>query len=1255
MYKCPLTEPQLNVYLDEISKLSNLAYIMYIKIDIPNSFNKDDVFKAFEKMINVHPILLSKIFLKDEEPWIRTDADISIEYVENPTKEFCESFIYKPFNLEESLCRFLLTKTNNTYELNCVFHHIIFDGYSLSVFSNDFYKLLNKETIIEDRKFLDAAEFDFKLKKTKYLENSKEFFDSMFTDKVIEEVSPSLDTDCNGGIYDSNVLIDANQIKKTISKYVITEKEFFMSVFAFTYSKFTFNDNAYFCDIDNGRENLQAYDAIGMFVRTVPVIIDCSNKSLKDFFKASSNVIYNCAYYKYHPFRYLANKYNLNIEPLFQYMLNQNDETKEVDKKNNLKSDVDNINKTKKTFVSNFEFILWNNNSKYSFQIKYSKKFSKAFIQKFSETFNNILSEFCLKDNLNDIELLSTNDIKLLDSINQTETKLKYKDILEAFNNSCKKHLTKTLLTYKDEKYSYSKCAMWINNLTEKMKKIPKKSNVAILTHRSHYYLLTSLAVLNCGCAYVPIDDSFPDERIKFILKDSNASLLLCTSETAERAKEITDLSIINVSDINFDNNNCELNTQFNSEDVAVVLYTSGSTGDAKASLINRQAVLNICSHYIKQTKFSDKDTYSLYASFVFDIHVVGMCVPFMTGGILDIIPKNVRLNFEELNNHFVSHDTTHTFMTTQAGKIFASMNYKSKLKFLYVGGEYLGEYNPPKNLTMFNIYGPTECLAYVSSIQIDKAKYVSSIGYLGPNTKAYILDKERKRLPFGAIGELYLSGHQLSNGYLNRDKDNKESFFDNTFDGNKNGYERMYKTGDVVRFLPDNTLGFIRRVDTQVKIRGNRIELSEVENCIRQINNVKDVAVLTIEINNNNELIAYVVSSSKNINEEIKSYIKLNKPNYMIPSYIITLDSLPYNVNGKLDKTKLKDISLHNLNRKIKKPKTKLEKGMVKCVSECFNIKKEKIGIDTNLNSLGINSMQAIRLSSLYKKELNLDLSAYDILKNETIIDQINLQKAGENYQEVYFYHKNNKKNLILIHPGQGGVESYRVFSKYLDDSFNVICIDQYNMKHINNPIIDVKETAEKYIEFLNKYQVEEPYILGGWCIGGNIAYEMAVKLLEQGKKIENVLLLDSSNYNYNFTKDESDKIWNFKFKYMLDNKEKILKDMGLSLSAISDQDIMNYCKITKYSDEGLYFYSPSKYKGKATLFKSVGRTGIQYLDEIPKSIQDKLFIEDSNSNYYEGYVLDLKIIPVPFTHEKFVSEESSKFIAPKIKEICK
>ena len=468
---------------------------------------------------------------KNDTPFIKLGNKPTIKVTNKINKEELIKFLTNSFDINHELSRFLFNKEDKT--LYCVFHHMIFDGLSTMVFSNHLLDILNKKEISKDITFLKASAFSSEIKKTKLYKEAEAFYEKEFVDNE-NIVEPIPDVGDNKPSFNSLKLkVDQTKINEFIKKHEITKNVLFTSIFAYTLSRFTNASQSYFAMIENGRDRLNASNAIGMFVNTLPILIDCSNDSIINFIKKSKEKIYQTINYNFYPFRLLNNQYNVTNNIDFQYQPNINDEIDTNENGSLYEEDL----KKRNDLISDLSFIVTDN----SISVTSSKKYSSSTTKKMLLVYERILNEILIKDNLKDINYTLNEDIKVIDKINHTETKLKYHDILEAFNASLKQYPNNTLVSYLDTKFTYSEGAKWINKLCAILasKKIKRYSHIAVFPHRSHYYQLAALAVENYNSAYVPIDEVYPNNRIKFMIKDTSASAVLVTNETLNRAIDV--------------------------------------------------------------------------------------------------------------------------------------------------------------------------------------------------------------------------------------------------------------------------------------------------------------------------------------------------------------------------------------------------------------------------------------------------------------------------------------------------------------------------------------------------------------------------------------------------------------------------------------------------------------------------------------------------------------------------------------------
>ena len=899
---CPLNEPQLNVYLDIIANNKTDSYLIPIKMDISKKYSVDDLHNALNEIVTVHPIL--KMCINDNHgvPHLVKGNSPEIIFENDADETFIHKFLNKGFNLEKSLCKFLINEKTNEYELFCVFHHLIFDGLSETIFKNDLLDILDGNSIDVEDSFLKISAFNQQIQKTKEYSEAKDYYDLMLAES--DEIGTLLNNvSTNGpGICKCTLDIDLKQFNKFISKNYINENVLFTSVFAYTLSRFTGADKALFNIVENGRDRFNNFDSIGMFVNTLPILADCKNQSVSTFINSMSDLIYSVMRYNYYPFRLLANEHDINANIIFQYRpdwFNKygNDDLSDED-----------LIKDSQDMISDLSVIVNQKDDNYTINIVYSNKYSEKTINRIIDTYNLILSQIINVNNLSDIEYTAKEDLELMDNNNKTEHDLKYKDLLDAFNDNLSKYSEKQFVSYKNRSYTNAECAFIANKIANKLSDlgIDAQDCVGFLVERCEYYMFATLGIMSMGGIYVPLDDNLPDERIKFILNDTQSKVVIVSDETYERANNLSyDVTLLNITDILKEDIGTLSSLPVVYGDLTCILYTSGTTGIPKGVKITRKSVLNLSQYYEETYNLTNDDVYGLYAAIGFDAATLALCQCIYSGSCLSVIPDDIKLNMVKLNEYCMAQNITHTLITTQIGKLFINTIESTSLEVLLVGGEKLGEIESPKDYLLIDAYGPTETFAFVLSIKNSDKIDSSSIGSLNYNTKVYILDDEGRRVPIGAVGELYISGNQIAKGYLNRDEENKKAFLENPFDDGM-----MYRTGDMVRILSDGSLGIVGRRDSQVKIRGNRVELAEIESVIHEIDVIEDVTTQTIKNGSNNELVAYVVASNDidndSLNDLISSYIGERKPDYMIPSFIIELDEIPVNVNGKVDKKAL-------------------------------------------------------------------------------------------------------------------------------------------------------------------------------------------------------------------------------------------------------------------------------------------------------------------------------------------------------------
>ncbi|HJJ39592.1 MAG TPA: amino acid adenylation domain-containing protein, partial [Methanocorpusculum sp.] len=511
-------------------------------------------------------------------------------------------------------------------------------------------------------------------------------------------------------------------------------------------------------------------------------------------------------------------------------------------------------------------------------------------------------------NSLSEISLITPEAARTLDEFNATDAAYNSAEsIVKQFHESALKHQDKTAVVFENTRLTYRE----LDEISDKLAGYLRENGVCtekivgILTPRNEFMPICALGVLKAGGAYLPLDPTYPKDRLNFMMKDSGAVLLIADKTLNGLIDEFSGNRLMTDDITSLPDCSSTLPLP-KPEDLFAVIYTSGSTGVPKGVMLKHQNVAAFTSAWIARSHELDETArVSAYASFGFDAAMQDTYPTLLCGAELHIISEELRLDLIALRNYFNTCGITHCDMTTQIGRQFALLGGFTTLKEQTVGGEKLVPFAPP-SYAFYDTYGPTECTVVSTTFKLENQHTNSSIGKPLNNLKTYVVDRNGNLLPPGAVGELWISGPQVARGYLNRPEKTAEVFTKNTFSSHSS-HSVVYHTGDVVRYLSDGNIQFIGRNDSQVKIRGFRIELTEVEEIISRFAGIKDAAVVAYDSPAGGKYIAaYVVSDEKIDTKALNAFIAAEKPPYMVPSVTMQLDALPYNQNMKVNRKAL-------------------------------------------------------------------------------------------------------------------------------------------------------------------------------------------------------------------------------------------------------------------------------------------------------------------------------------------------------------
>jgi amino acid adenylation domain-containing protein len=800
-------------------------------------------------------------------------------------------------------------------------------------------------------------------------------------------------------------------------------------------------------------------------------------------------------------------------------------------------------------------------------------------------------------------------------------------------------------LVSETETLTYSQLNQRTNQLARYLKqhKIGAGDRVAVHLRRSPATVIAFLAVLKSGAAYVPIDPDYPDARRNYILQDASVALLLSESSLVNQLSPAeASLSACLCLDTDWDaiarfsDDNLPLAIQPN--DIAYLIYTSGSTGKPKGVLIDHLAMLNHNLAMADIFELSPADRTLQFASLGFDVAIEEIYPTLISGASL-ILFDQAAMDCVQSFFHFVA---AHRITVLNLPAAFWQMlvtaahdlhqNWPDTLRLMVVGSEkvarksymqWLEQVTP--DVRWLNAYGLTESAVSATVFDPWQSDYQPlteevPIGKPIANMQAYVLSElsggELQPVPVGEVGELYLGGLGIAQGYLNMPERTAQRFIASPFEPQK----RLFKTGDLVRQRPDGNLEFVGRIDLQVKLRGYRIELSEIEACIESHPLVTQQIVVAREMAGEKQLIAYVVPQasasaqsvlpgaaveSAKLAEALTAYTRDRLPNYMVPTAFVCLKALPTTVNGKIDHQALPMPIKHSTAADTLKTLT--EKKLARLWKLVLAL--DSVEADDNFFELGGNSLKAVHLCSLITEEFDQKLPITALLHAPTIqqlattLDQSDSEVLWESLCNSLVPLRPNGTTppLFFMHAVGPSILSYNNLLPYLDPQQRVYALQSKGLVEQEPIVNSVEQMASSYIQDIQKIQPHGPYYLAGHSFGGIMAFEMAQQLQRQGETVGLLGLFDSEIpalsylqtpplvyqlyiHVLNFYSAQS---WAEKWQYLAERVRPLWRRRVKSGSIAVDPQLELYRRIEKTDREALKRYSPQVYGGKMTLFR--------------------------------------------------------------------
>jgi len=997
--KYPLTQTQLGIYVECMMNPEAVFYNLPGHFALEPGTDVDALCAAVRKVMDAHPAV--KCAIRTEENgetcmYPQDDREVLVERAAGTEEEFQDFFarFARPFDLERGpLYRLAVYRTPQHVYLVLDFHHIICDGSSIAVFAQELDRALRGLEPEGER----YTQFDLAVNEEKALageeyQRAKSYYDSVFSG-VSQCTVPDRDVfgerEACGFYRQFSQKLSCRQVQEFCKKHRVTPNVFFLSAMGYVLGKYANTEEACFTTVYNGRGDGRTAAMMGMLVKTLPVLCALDGKTeIPAYLSAVQEQLLSSMSHDIYSFAQISRAYHIQADVMFVY---QGDDFVEFDLGGRKTVFREGVSDKAKADISINVFV---ENGTYRYEFEYrSDKYSEAFIVRMLDIFVEAANSFLYAKTLGDVNITSKEQLALIERFNETEYPVEIMPVNQLFEAQVTAHRGMTAVIACGETLTYDGLNRLANRLAHALiaRGVKLGDIIGLVLERDKRVYITRQGILKAGGAFLPMVPEYPDDRIEFCLTDAECPFVITTERIKqERAAlwEKKPYQVLTVEELLECGEEENPNLEIPVDSLAYCLYTSGSTGKPKGVMVEHRNLCNFVNSNPKNieiTNYTDNGAVSLaLAAITFDVSVMEEFIPLCNGMTIcmaneEEIHNPLALAKLLIDNHVDIMKCTPSYMTNiiEIPQIRPAL---AQIKAFDIGAEAF----PPalygkmrkvnQTAAIVNSYGPTECTVSCTTKLLRNGGNINIGGPLA-NMKVYVVDRKNKTLPVGISGELIICGDGVGRGYVNLPEKNKEAFFH--YKGMK-----AYHSGDLVRWTPDGEIDFQGRLDNQVKLRGLRVELDEIENAINTFEGVK-MSKVVVKNNGSEEFLAGYFTAEAPVDiAALTEHLKATLTHYMVPGALMQLEKMPLTVNGKIDKKRLPAIQLTAAEREYTAPSTPLEEEFCGQFAQILHL--ERVGADDNFFEIGGTSLSATKIA-MYAITKGYNLVYKDVFANPT------------------------------------------------------------------------------------------------------------------------------------------------------------------------------------------------------------------------------------------------------------------------------
>lgn len=1113
----PVTQAQLGVILESIQNPDTSQGLVNFILDLTTDFDTERLAKAIEDTANRHDVFFTRFGVEGGDFYQYADRSrpISVKICEM-AEEDVPCYIQeqvRPLDLfREMLFSAQIIKTPQAIHVIYNSSHAIFDGASHMIFMNEVmkrYQGLDADT--EDIPFQESVESELQEIGSEEYQKAKEYSLRTFAGCSATQI-PQKHPEALGLMKRIFARVEGEEIERFTHKTGIKANRIFMTAFAMLLHSCTGEDRVVYDALYHGRDTERKKRSYGMYVRNVPVIADFSNPetTIRDLTRGFDENFAGNPHGVY-PFVHFCNDLGTASKCSYSYVSGRSfvkcgDRSFPTRPYHGGK------------YADDTSLLVFGNTGYYDVCVEYNvARSDEAFAQQLLQsvvamTYNIVRAGADVP--LSSVRLISEQEEQRLLALGRGPKlpeeplllhQLIAKQVRQTPDNTavvdCEGSITYAQLD------ALSDCfASWLQ-----AHDITSGQTILLKLPRRKEFVIAALGAMKAGVTYVPIDINYPEERILYMQQNSDAGMVLTQDDVVEALQEKCMTRFVATAQ---------------ASDIAYIIYTSGSTGNPKGVCISQRALTTFVRNCICQYDLTGQDRIMCQGTFSFDASVEDLFPVLVVGGELHILHEESTKDIDSIYSYIIQKDITGCNFTTQLGLMLLKMYPNLPLRYITVGGESLTALPQDMKCRMFNSYGPTEFTVDATFWEAPMGTDIQEIPIGRPvgNAQFYVLDRQHRLLPQGCSGELFLAGDQIAQGYCNLPEETEKRFVHNPYSPE---YPVMYATGDIVRWGQDGNLFFVGRRDGQVKLRGYRIELDEVDSTLMQYEHLMGVQSAVVKLNNTEMLCTWYMSAQPVPEQELKSFISARVPAFMIPDVFVHVTEFPCMPNGKVDVKALPIPQVHVSHTNIVEPESAREIILYRLAKLILGF--DDFGVTDRLRDLGMTSIKSMQFCSDARKEHVL-VKVSDVMANKSIRE---LSRGASTLVSWFRPYEPGKPILVMI---SGIVSSHYNIPRmeYLSQGMNIMFIEplEEHYKIIFNECGTYQSVVSLYYALVDAFLPEGEKIAAimGISLAGNFAVTMA-KMYFQNTGIMTRVIIGDSRPDYPLEEDMTEQKYREKY----------------------------------------------------------------------------------------------------------------------------